>query len=199
MNSIQCPHRNGKRLQGAREHWSNISIIAIRPIKLRTTSPCEFWSWYALIRFHTWHSRSRLETQLLIPEQVGREAIFRQQMCERHRTIEIDHRSARLRCRWLRSSSIFMTGLRAGGPRPIEIGGVIQPCRKASNSSASDSIEVRVGPGGPISATTRSRSVTRTVSPPAASRTYSLSLFFRVLRPTERINGCSYQTLLCQR
>jgi hypothetical protein len=30
--------------------------------------------------------------------------------------------------------------------------------------------------------------VTRTVSPPAASRTYSLSLFFRVLRSTERIH-----------
>jgi hypothetical protein len=56
-----------------------------------------------------------------------------------------------------------------------------------------------VGPGGPISATTRSRSVTRTVSPPAASRTYSLNLFFRVLRPTERINKCSYQRLLCQK
>jgi hypothetical protein len=131
--------------------------------------------------------------------EVGREAIFRQQMCERRRAIEIDHRSARSRCRWLRSSSIFITGLRAGGPRPTEIGGIIQPCRKASNSSASDSIELRVGPGGPISATTRPRSVSKTVSPPAASRTYPLSLFLRVLRPTERINKCSYQRLLCQK
>src|SRR5450759_3267950 len=125
--------------------------------------------------------------QLLIPEQVGREAIFRQQMCERHRAIEIDHRSARSRCISLRSSSIVITGLRAGGPRPTEIGGVIQPCRNASSNSASDSIELRAGLGGPISATTRSRSVTRTVSPPAASRTYSLSLFLSVLRPTERM------------
>src|ERR1700737_3701706 len=91
-----------------------------------------------------------------------------------------------------------MTGLRAGGPRPTEIGGVIQPCRKASNNNASDSIELRVGLGGPISATTRSRSVTRTVSPPAASRTYSLSFFLRVLRPTERITQCSHQRLPCQ-
>jgi hypothetical protein len=81
--------------------------------------------------------------------EVGREAIFRQQMCERRRAIEIDHRSARSRCRWLRSSSIFIPGLRAGGPRPTEIGGVIQPCRRASNSSASDPIELLVGPGGP--------------------------------------------------
>jgi hypothetical protein len=32
-----------------------ISIIAIRPIKLRTASPCEFCSWCALIRFQTSH------------------------------------------------------------------------------------------------------------------------------------------------
>ena len=77
-------------------------------------------------------------------------------------------------------------------------GAVIHPCRNASNNSASDSIELRAGFGGPISATTRSRSVTRTVSPPAASRTYSLNLFLSVLRPTERIIQCSYQRLHCQ-
>jgi hypothetical protein len=82
---------------------------------------------------------------------------------------------------------MFITGWRAGGPRPTEIGGVIQPCRKAPNNSASDSSGLRAGLGGPISATTRSRLVTRNVSPPGASRTYSLSLFLSVLRPTERI------------
>src|ERR1700694_4412214 len=119
-------------------------------------------------------------------------------MCGCHRAIEIDHRSARSRCRLLRSSSIVITGVRWGGPRPTEIGGVIQPCRKASINRASASSGLRLGLGGPISATTRSRSVTRTVSPPAASRTYSLSLFLRVLRPTERITQCSYQRLPCQ-
>src|SRR4051812_3109943 len=84
---------------------------------------------------------------------------------------------------------MVITGLRAGGSRAIKIGGVIQPLRQASDHSASDSRGLRVGLGGPISATTRSRSVTRTVSPPAASRTYSLSLFLRSLRPTERIHG----------
>src|SRR6202453_859586 len=86
----------------------------------------------------------------------------------------------------------------AGGPRPTDIGAVIQPCRNASNNSASDRIELRAGLGGPISATTRSRSVTRTVSPPAASRIYSLNLFLSVLRPPERIIQCSSQRLPCQ-
>src|SRR6476620_7800891 len=38
-----------------------ISIIAMRPIKFRTASPCELWSWCELIRFQTSHSRSRLK------------------------------------------------------------------------------------------------------------------------------------------
>ena len=104
----------------------------------------------------------------------GGEPIFSQPIRARHRAIEIDHRSARSRCRWRKSSSIIIiiiTGWRGGGPRPTEIGGVIQPCRTASTNRASDHPELRVGLGGPISATTRSRSVTRTVSPPAASRT----------------------------
>src|SRR5579863_2851183 len=84
---------------------------------------------------------------------------------------------------------MVITGLRAGGSGPINTGGVIQPWRQASNHSASDGNGLRVGRGGPISATTRSRSVTRTVSPPAARRTYSLSLFLSSLRPTERITA----------
>src|SRR5207247_6141531 len=107
--------------------------------------------------------------------------------------------SARSRCRLSRSSSIVITGLRGGGPRPTELGGVIQPCRTASNSSASASTGLRVWLGGQISATTRSRSVTRTVSPPAASRMYSLNLFLSVLRPTERMIQCSYQRLKRER
>jgi len=70
--------------------------------------------------------------QLLIPERIRREPIFSQPMRERYRAIEINHRSARSRCRLRMSSSIVMTGWRGGGPRPSEIGGVIHPCRKAS-------------------------------------------------------------------
>src|ERR1700676_5104692 len=80
--------------------------------------------------------------QLLIPKLIRRKPVFGQKMCERHRAIEIDHRSARSRCRWLRSSTIFITGLRPGGPRPTETGGVIHPCREASNTSASERIHV---------------------------------------------------------
>src|SRR5215471_2185821 len=65
-------------------------------------------------------------------------------------------------------------------------GGVSQPSRTASASSASTRSGLRPGRGGTISATTRSRSVTSTVSPPAARRTYSLSLFLRSFRPTEK-------------
>src|SRR5271170_4857879 len=187
MNGVQCPHRNGKRLQGAGQHGSNhldhrnsadqiaygLSMRILQPLRIDAIPNLAF--------------KKPAGHQLQVPELIRWESIFCQQMCERHRTIEIDHRSARSRCRLLRSSSIVITGLRAGGPRPIESGGVIQPWRKASNNRASDSTELRVGLGGPISATTRSRSVTRTVSPPAASRTYSLSLFLSVLRPTERM------------
>jgi hypothetical protein len=52
--------------------------------------------------------------------------------------------------RLLSSSSIVMIGLRAGGSRPTDIGGVIQPLRTASSNNASDSTGLRAGPGGPI-------------------------------------------------
>src|SRR5947209_5412306 len=77
--------------------------------------------------------------QMLFPELLRGEPIFGQQMNQRHRAIEIDHRSPRSRSRLLRSLSIVMTGLRSGGVRPTEIGGVIQPCRTASNNRTSDS------------------------------------------------------------
>jgi hypothetical protein len=91
-----------------------------------------------------------------------------------------------------------MTGLRGGGSLPTSVGGASQPSRTASASSASTRSGLRPGRGGTISATTRSRSVTSTVSPPAARRTYSLSLFLRSFRPTERIMAGSYRKLHCQ-
>jgi hypothetical protein len=57
---------------------------------------------------------------LLFPELVRREPIFSHKCAS-----ATDHRSVRSRCRLLRSSSIFITGLHAGGLRPTEIGGVI--------------------------------------------------------------------------
>ena len=52
---------------------------------------------------------------------------------------------------------------------------------------ASAGMGLLVSPGGPSSATTRPRFVTRTVSPAAASRTYSLSLLFNALIPMDRM------------
>ena len=86
---------------------------------------------------------------------VRRMSIFCQQVSESHRTIEIGHRSARSFCRLRRSSTIVIIGLRGGGPRSTEIGGVIQPWRMAPSNNASDRIGLRAGSGGPISATTR--------------------------------------------
>src|SRR5216684_2688641 len=77
-----------------------------------------------------------------------------------------------------------MTGFRGGGLSLMSVGGVIQPWRTASASIASARIGARPDRGGTSSATTRSRSVINTVSPPAARRTYSLSLFLRTLSPT---------------
>src|SRR5207247_4167793 len=105
----------------------------------------------------------------------------------RDRGIEVNQRSFRS-C----SSSFFslrkdVTGLRGGGVDAASAGGVIQPLRTASASNASASTGLLVVSGGTISATMRSRSVTKTVSPPAARRTYSLSLFLSTFRPTERM------------
>ena len=69
------------------------------------------------------------------------------------------------------------------------VGGVSHPLRTASASRASASIGLLVSLGGPISATTRSRSVTRTVSPEAASRTYSLNRLFNTFIPTDLMYG----------
>ena len=125
--------------------------------------------------------------QRLLPQAVGRCMVFRQEVSERDRSIEINQRSLRS-C----SSSFFslrkdVTGLR-GGVDAARAGGVIQPLRTASDSKASANTGLLVAWGGTISATTRSRSVTRTVSPPSARRTYSLSLFFRTFRPTAFIS-----------
>ena len=137
--------------------------------------------------------------QRLLPQTVGRYMVFRQEVSERDGGIEINQRSLRS-C----SSSFFsfrkdVTGLRGGGVDAASAGGVIQPLRTASESKASASSGLLVVSGGTISATTRSRSVTRTVSPPSARRIYSLSLFLRTFKPTafiiSNVASCSY---MCQ-
>jgi len=137
--------------------------------------------------------------QRLLPQAVGRCTVFRQEVSERDRSIEINQRSLRS-C----SSSFFsfrkdVTGLRGGGVDAASAGGVIQPLRTASDSKASASTGLLVVSGGTISATTRSRSVTRTVSPPSARRIYSLSLFFRTFKPTAfTITDVASGSYMCQ-
>src|SRR5262245_34181448 len=125
--------------------------------------------------------------QRRLPDGVRRRAILDQEMRQRDRRIEVDHRSSRSCCRSCMSCRSVMTGLRGGGPPPVSAGGVSHPSRTASASNASATNGLRPAWGGTISATTRSRSVTRTVSPLAARRTYSLSLFLSTFRPTERM------------
>src|SRR5262245_59799687 len=119
-------------------------------------------------------------------------------MSKRHRGIEIGHRSARSFSSSFSSSRMLVTGLRGGTVPPGSREGVIQPLRTASASMLSASRGLRPSRGGTSSATTRSRSVTRMVSPPAARRTYSLSLFFSVLSPTARTIQGSFWKLLSQ-
>ena len=122
--------------------------------------------------------------QRLLPEAFRRRAIFSKKMRERHRSVEVDQRSLRSCSSSRFSSRKDITGLRGGTPVDGNVGGVIHPCRMASASKASASRGLLLLSGGTISATTRSRSVTSTVSPRSAKRTYSLSLFFRTFNPT---------------
>ena len=117
------------------------------------------------------------------------------QMGKRDGAVEVDHRSSRSNSISFSRSRSFIIGVRGGGPAETITGGVTQPSRTPSARRASTKTVLRPACGGPNSATTRSRSVTNTISPPAAIRTYSLSLFLSTLRPTERIAHRSFQKL----
>ncbi len=137
--------------------------------------------------------------QILLPKPFGRRMIFCKKVSQGNRGIEINHRSLRSCSNSRRSLRKDMTGLRGGGAADDSVGGVIQPWRTASASKASARTGLLFCSGGTSSATTRSRSVTSTVSPCAARRTYSLSLFFRTFRPTALIgNNVASGGYLCQ-
>ena len=184
MKSVQRSYRFGKRFQRSNEHGRShldqreatqqcSRFVGVRSRQLSRVNPSP-----DLVL-----NKSAGDERLL-PEAFGRRAVFRQKMSEGNRGVEINQRSLRSR-----SSSFFslrkeVTGLRGGGVDPVSAGGVIQPLRTASDSKASANTGLLVVSGGTISATTRSRSVTNTVSPCSARRTYSLSLFFRTFKPT---------------
>lgn len=73
------------------------------------------------------------------------------------------------------------------GPDKGIKGGDITPDLIKSAKNASETLSERVSPTGPSSATTRSLSVIKMVSPDSASLTYALSLLLRVLIPTDLI------------
>ena len=107
-------------------------------------------------------------------------------MSESHGSAYVDHRSLRSPSNSAPTSFNAILGSGTGGvPTEGRSGGVNQPFRTASASTASARTALLVSRGGPISATTRSRSVTRMVSPLAAMRTYSLSRLLRTLIPTD--------------
>jgi hypothetical protein len=99
--------------------------------------------------------------QGFLPELFGRRLIFGKKMSQRDRSIEIDQRSLRSSVSCCLSSRNNMIGLRGGGVGEASVGGVIQPWRTASANKASASTGLLVLFGGTISATTRSRSVTK--------------------------------------
>ena len=117
-----------------------------------------------------------------------RAAILGEEMRKGYGGVYIDHRSLRSPSRSARISVSGKTGFGlGGGPSKRRVGGVNQPLRTASASTASPNTGLRDSLGGPISATTRSRSVTRIVSPAAAIRMYSLNRLLSTLIPTARI------------
>src|SRR3982074_1262362 len=116
------------------------------------------------------------------PKPGRRRSRFAEHACERNRAVDVDHRSSRSRSKSANNFSKVRpgTGLPFGGQSGPRTAGLIQPSRTPRSMTLSCSC----CRGGTISATTRLRSVTTTVSPAAARRIYSLSLFFRILRPT---------------
>src|SRR5439155_11282232 len=108
-----------------------------------------------------------------IPKTRRRHSGFSNQISENDRAVDVGHhRSSRS------SSSSFnncssvnpLTGFDGGGQSAPRFAGLIQPSRMPRSITLSCSRDR----GGPISATTRLRSVTATVSPAVASRIYSL-------------------------
>ena len=124
--------------------------------------------------------------QSLVPERIRRATILDQEMGEGNGRVGADHRSRRFSSSSARTSSSRATGGGVGGgPEAESVGGVSRPDRTASARKASVRTGLRVSLGGPSSATTRPQSVTRIVSPDAASRTYSLNRLFRSSMPTD--------------
>ena len=188
MQGAERSHRNREPIEGSRQHWR-------RQLQQREATD-ESLSRVAMGARHIARVNTVPELVLqqpagdkrVVPQRSGRAAILCKERCERDGRVEIDHRSARSSSSSAMSASSGATGAGVGGgPAFARAGGVNRPRRTSSARSASARIGLLSTLGGTISATTRSRSVTSTVSPDAAKRMYSLSLLFRTFRPTVRI------------
>ena len=145
----------------------------------------------------------------LTPKGDRRATVFGEKMGECNRCIDVDHRSPRSSSSSARRSRSGATGFDGGGGSSAdETGSVNQPLRTDSASIASARKGLSASRGGPISATTRSRSVTRIVSPDAAKRRHSFSRPDNSLRSTDfmgiriasgscRVNVWAYRCVSC--
>ena len=185
MQRIQGSRGHGKASRARARTVGDSSSSATRPTSSRAASPCEWARSRACSRVQISYSSNRLATRVSLQSEAGgrRSSADR---CQRHGRIEVDQRallsspsSASNSCNGATAGGV------GGGTDEVRTGGVSQPFRTASASSASASKGLLVACGGPSSATIRSRSVIRTVSPGAATRTYSLSLLFRTFMPAD--------------
>lgn len=189
MESVERPHRNRKWIERPRKDRrgkldqsdtpdEGPRALTMRPAKTARMQARPYFVF-----------KQATGDQGFAPQAGVRDAILCEDLRQGHRGIDVDQRPSRSARSSDRISSRRATGCRGGAPLAGNAGGVTQPRRTASARRASAGVALRPAAGGTSSATTRSRSVTRTVSPDDAARTYSLSWFFRALMPTILISA----------
>src|SRR5437867_586405 len=187
VQSVERAHGRGKGLEGARQHRARelekgdageqeARRLTVRGAQAARMQPCPQLVFEQAAR-----------DERLLPELRRGPPVLGQELSQGHRRVEIDHRTSRSARSSATSAASGAAAMLCGGPSAPPNGGVTQPRRTASARTPSASAGLRPARGGTNSATTRSRSVISTVSPPAAIRTYSLSLFLSNLRPTDRM------------
>ena len=199
MQSIQGPDRLWKRLQSPCQYRRrqfnkrHSAYEAAHVISVRSGKPPAIDAYPNLVL------EKATGDEIFSPKLFGRRSVLCEKVSQGNGGVEINQRSLRSCSSSFCNLRKDVTGLRGGGPDAASAGGVIQPLRTASDSKASASTGLLVLSGGTSSATTRSRSVTSTVSPRSARRTYSLSLFFRTFKPTAfTVSNVAPGSYLCQ-
>ena len=185
VQRVERAHRLGKGLQGTDQHLGRhldqvgaVHQLACGSAVRRRGTACMHTVEDLVLQQAAGHEGLR-------PEGIGRRTVLGKEARQHHRRVQVDQRSARSPSSSRSTPSMLVTGLRRGS---LALGGTLagarRPCRSRSprrRSAGDASARMR---GDTSSATTWPRSVTRTVSPAAAARTYSLRRFFRTLMPT---------------